>query len=101
MQWKIWNNYLLQWIYRCNNIKAGVFVVLFDSEHYYNTRKAYISISSKREKRIFISILSKREKCTILLVSVGDKDLSFCVGFKAPFANNNASEEEKVLGKAS
>ena len=31
--------------------------------------------------------------------TVGDKDLSFCVGLKASFANSNASEEEKVLGK--
>ena len=31
---------------------------------------------------------------------MGGKDLSFYVGLKAPFANNNASEEEKVLGKA-
>ena len=30
---------------------------------------------------------------------VGSKDLSFYVGFKAPFTNNNASEEEKALGK--
>ena len=28
------------------------------------------------------------------------KDLSFCVGLKPPFTNNNASEEEKMLGKA-
>ena len=31
---------------------------------------------------------------------VGGQDLSFCVGLKTPFTNNNASEEEKVLGKA-
>ena len=31
---------------------------------------------------------------------MGGKDLSFCVGFKTPFTNNNASEDEKVLGKA-
>ena len=31
--------------------------------------------------------------------TVGGKDLSFCFGLKAPFANSNASEEEKVLGK--
>ena len=31
--------------------------------------------------------------------TVGGKDLSFCVGLKTPFANSNASEEEKVLGK--
>ena len=31
---------------------------------------------------------------------VGGQDLSFCVGLKALFTNNNASEEEKVLGKA-
>ena len=31
--------------------------------------------------------------------TVGGKDLSFCVGLKTPFANSNASEEEKVFGK--
>ena len=31
---------------------------------------------------------------------VGGQNLSFCVGLKAPFTNNNASEEEKALGKA-
>ena len=31
---------------------------------------------------------------------VGGQDLSFCVGLKAPFTNNNTSEEEKALGKA-
>ena len=30
----------------------------------------------------------------------GGQDLSFCVGLKVPFTNNNASEEEKALGKA-
>ena len=30
---------------------------------------------------------------------MGGKDLSFSVGLKAPFTNNNASEEEKELGK--
>ena len=37
----------------------------------------------------------------IRIVSVGGKDLSFCVGPQAPFINKNASEEEKMLGKAS
>ena len=32
--------------------------------------------------------------------SVGDQDLSFCVGLKILFTNNNMSEEEKMLGKA-
>ena len=32
---------------------------------------------------------------------MGGKDLSFCVGPQAPFINKNASEEEKMLGKAS
>ena len=31
---------------------------------------------------------------------VGGQDLSFCVGIKALFTNNNVSEEEKALGKA-
>ena len=31
---------------------------------------------------------------------VGGQNLSFYVGLKAPFTNNNASEEEKALGKA-
>ena len=30
---------------------------------------------------------------------MGGKNLSFCVGLKTPFANSNASEKEKVLGK--
>ena len=30
----------------------------------------------------------------------GGKDLSFYVGPQAPFTNKNASEEEKMLGKA-
>ena len=30
---------------------------------------------------------------------VGGKDLSFYVGLKASFTNNNASKKEKVLGK--
>ena len=30
----------------------------------------------------------------------GGQNLSFCIGLKAPFPNNNASEEEKALGKA-
>ena len=30
----------------------------------------------------------------------GGHNLSFCVGLKAPFTNNNASEEEKAMGKA-
>ena len=34
------------------------------------------------------------------MILVGGKDLSFCVRLKAPFTNNNASEEEKALGKA-
>ena len=31
---------------------------------------------------------------------VGGKDLNFYVGPQAPFTNKNASEEEKMLGKA-
>ena len=42
----------------------------------------------------------KKEKLKFWGAIVGGKDLGFCVGFKAPFTNNNASEEEKVLGKA-
>ena len=30
----------------------------------------------------------------------GGQNLSFCVRFKVPFTNNNASEEKKALGKA-
>ena len=36
----------------------------------------------------------------VQIIHVGGKELSFCVRLKAPFANSNASEEEKVLGKA-
>ena len=35
----------------------------------------------------------------IIIIIVWDQDLSFGVGLKALFINNNASEEEKVLGK--
>ena len=31
---------------------------------------------------------------------MGGQDLSFCVGLKTPFTNNNESEEEKALGNA-
>ena len=31
---------------------------------------------------------------------VRGQNLSFCVGLKAPFTNNNAFEEEKALEKA-
>ena len=31
---------------------------------------------------------------------MGDQNLSFCVGLKAPITNNKASEEEKALGNA-
>ena len=31
---------------------------------------------------------------------MGGKDLSFCVELQALFINKNASEEEKMLGKA-
>ena len=30
----------------------------------------------------------------------GGQNLSLCIGLKAPFFNNNASEEKKVWGKA-
>ena len=30
----------------------------------------------------------------------GGQNLSFCVGFKVSFTNNNGSEEKKALGKA-
>ena len=35
-----------------------------------------------------------------IYIYVGAKNLSLCIGLKAPFTNNNMSEEEKVLGKA-
>ena len=36
----------------------------------------------------------------IMIVIVGGQDMSFYVGLKTLFTNNNASEEEKVLGKS-
>ena len=39
-------------------------------------------------------------KLIFKIVNVGNQDLSFGVGLKALFTNNNASEEEKALGKA-
>ena len=30
---------------------------------------------------------------------VGGQDLSFCVGFKAPFTSKSTSEEEETFGK--
>ena len=50
--------------------------------------------------KLYFLSLGKREKLKFWGVIVGGQDLSFCVGVKAPFTNNNASEEEKVLGKA-
>ena len=35
-----------------------------------------------------------------IIIPVGGKNLSFCVGF-APFINKNAFEEEKMLEKTS
>ena len=35
----------------------------------------------------------------IYIYIVGGKDLSFCVGFKASFTNNNESKKEEMLGK--
>ena len=50
--------------------------------------------------KLYIFSLGKREKLKFWGVIVGGQDLSFCVGVKTPFTNNNASEEEKALGKA-
>ena len=36
-----------------------------------------------------------------IIIPVGGKNLSFCVGFQAPFINKNAFEEEKMLEKTS
>ena len=34
------------------------------------------------------------------IIIVGGQNLSFCIGLKVPFTNNNTSEEKKALGKA-
>ena len=56
--------------------------------NYFHKSKLYFFSSGEKEKLKFWRAI------------VGGKDLSFCVGLKAPFANSNASDEEKVLGKA-
>ena len=50
--------------------------------------------------KIILFLLGQEGKIKILRGYCGDQDLSFCVGVKTPFTNNNASEEEKALGKA-
>ena len=44
--------------------------------------------------RAFSSNVLKR-----LNAIVGGQDLSFCVGFKAPFTSKSTSEEEETFGK--
>ena len=50
--------------------------------------------------KIILFLLGCEGKIKILRGYCEGQDLSFCVGVKAPFTNNNASEEEKSLGKA-
>ena len=50
--------------------------------------------------RVLKSQILKPQLSIWIIVIVGGKDLSFCVELKVPFANSNAFEEEKVLGKA-
>ena len=40
------------------------------------------------------------DKIAKMIYICGGQDLSFCVGLKVPFTNNNAFEEKKALGKA-
>ena len=56
--------------------------------NYIHKSKLYFFSSDEREKLKFWGAIVG-----------GGKDLSFCVGLKAPFANSNVSEEEKVLEK--
>ena len=53
------------------------------------------------KSKLYFFSSGKREKLKFLEAIVGGKDLSFCVGPQASFINKNASEEEKMLGKAS
>ena len=50
--------------------------------------------------KIILFLLGCEGKIKILGAIVGGQDLSFYVGLKAPFTNNNTSKEEKMLGKA-
>ena len=60
-----------------------------------------IQIFGKSRQSIHLIYTNSHWIFAILYIKrVGDKDLSFCVGLKAPFTNNNAFEEKKVLGKA-
>ena len=44
--------------------------------------------------------MKEKKVMDLMLWYCGGQNLSFCVGLKTPFTNNNASEEEKALGKA-
>ena len=52
------------------------------------------------KSKLYFFSSGEREKLKFWGAIVGGQNLSFYVGLKAPFNNNNASEEEKVLGKA-
>ena len=52
------------------------------------------------KSKLYFFSSGKKEKLKFWGAIVGGKDLSFCVGPQAPFINKNASEEEKMLGKA-
>ena len=52
------------------------------------------------KSKLYFFSSGKREKLKFWGTIVGGQNLSFYVGLKAPFTNNNVSEEEKALGKA-
>ena len=47
-----------------------------------------------------LRILNKGSPLNSTIDYCGGQNLSFCVGLKVPFTNNNTSEEKKTLGKA-
>ena len=52
------------------------------------------------KSKLYFFSSGEMEKLKFWGAIMGGKDLSFYVGPQAPFTNKNASEEEKMLGKA-
>ena len=82
----IYKSYIIKkkWINKVKNFKSKKIWILSSYDtHFISKLLLYVIIYVKR-----------------LIYKCGGQNLSFCVEFKAPFTNNNASEEEKALGKA-
>ena len=59
-----------------------------------------LALVSSFNKGMSEKVLLKNPYMLKSIYKCGGQNLSFCVGLKAPFTNNNVSEEEKVLEKA-